>query len=431
MTYEEALTYIHSVIWRGKRLGLGRITELLNRMGNPQKDLKFVHIAGTNGKGSTAAMTASVLQEAGYRTGLFISPFIHVFNERMQINGCPVSDEELVAITDYVRPLAEQMQDKPTEFELITALGMEYFKRNHCDIVVLEVGLGGKMDSTNVIDTPEVAVITALGLDHTRELGDTIQDIARAKAGIIKPHGQVVFYGQNPEALPIIEETAKEMDCELTIPDTGSLIVNHRDLTGQQFSYGRYENLQLSLLGTYQVYNATVVIETIEALRRKGWEISEEALRKGLAETSWTGRMEKICDKPLVFVDGSHNPHGIHATAETIKTYFPGRKITFVVGVLADKDALHMITELPALAAHIVTVTPPSPRAMEAETLADLFRKETHCPVQAAPTLEEGCRWAWQLAGEDGIILALGSLYSVDALTKAFEKICAIAPNGN
>lgn len=423
MTYEEALTYIHSVIWRGKRLGLSRITELLRLMGNPEKELKFVHIAGTNGKGSTAAMTASVLQEAGYRTGLFISPFIHCFNERMQINGCPIGDEELVELTSYVRPLAEQMEDKPTEFELITVLALEYFHRNHCDIVVLEVGLGGRLDSTNVIPVPEVAVITALGLDHTRELGDTIQDIAKAKAGIIKENGRVVFYGQNPEALPVVEAEAEEKHCKLTIPDYDRLQAGDRDLNGQTFTYKEYENLRISLLGTYQLYNGAVVIETIENLRQKGWTISDEALRAGLARSEWTGRLEKIHDRPLVFVDGSHNPQGIRATAESLRTYFPQGGITFLVGVLADKDAVHMMRELPELAASFITVTPPSMRAMEAGALAELLRTMTDKPVTAAVSLEEGCALALKRAGEQGVVCAMGSLYLVGDLTSCFKRL--------
>lgn len=427
MTYEEALTYIHSVIWRGKRIGLGRITELLHRMDNPQKDLKFVHVAGTNGKGSTASMTASVLKEAGYRTGLFISPFIHVFNERMQIDGYPIEDEELVELTTYVRELAETMEDKPTEFELITALAFEYFKRNQCEIVVLEVGLGGEMDSTNVIDVPEVAVITALGLDHTKELGDTIQDIAKAKAGIIKEGGQVVFYGQNPEVLPIIEQTAAEKHCTLVMPDYERLEAGERDLNGQTFSYKEYKDLRISLLGTYQLYNAAVVIETIEALRRKGWEISDGALYTGLEESQWTGRFEKISEKPLIFVDGSHNPHGIKATAASLRTYFPEGGITFLVGVLADKDAVHMMEELPQLASSFITITPPSMRAMDSYKLAELLRSMTDKPVKAASSVAEGCAMALQEAGEDGVICAIGSLYMVGDVTKEFQKLLEIA----
>lgn len=425
MTYEEALTYIHSVIWRGKRLGLTRITELLGLMGNPEKKLKFVHIAGTNGKGSTAVMTASILKKAGYRTGLFISPFIHFFNERMQIDGEPISDEELIRITVKIRSLAETMEDKPTEFELITALAIAFFYENACDIVVLEVGLGGKMDSTNVIDTPEAAVITALGLDHTRELGETIEEIAAAKAGIIKPDGAVIWYGQNEQADPVIRETARQMNSSLVTPDYGRLFVRERDLTGQIFTYKEHENLKIRLLGTYQVCNAAVVIETVEVLRKKGWKIPEEALYAGLEETEWTGRMEKISDKPLIFVDGSHNPHGIHATAETLRIYFPDRKLVFAVGVLADKDAVHMIRELPELAKSIITVEPPSYRAMGAEALAEMFSTVTDKPITAAASLEDGCRMALEAAGEDGVIIAIGSLYSVDAFTKGFRAVLA------
>ena len=423
MTYQEALTYIHSVIWRGKRIGLGRITELLAKMGNPERELKFVHVAGTNGKGSTASMTASILKEAGYHTGLFISPFIHVFNERMQIDGEMISDEELVEITGYVRGLAEQMEDKPTEFELITALAMEYFKRNHCEIVVLEVGLGGEMDSTNVIPTPEVAVITALGLDHTKELGDTMEDIARAKAGIIKEGGQVVFYGQNPEAQVIVETTAKAKGCQLTIPDYSQLREGEKSLSGQTFSYKEYEDLRIGLLGTYQLYNACVVIEVIEALRRQGWEISDSAIRFGLEESQWTGRFEKIHENPLIFVDGSHNPHGIKATAASLRTYFPQGGITFLVGVLADKDAIHMMEELPDMASSFVTITPPSMRAMDSEALAALLRTMTDKPVRATASVAEGCATALQVAGVDGVICAIGSLYMVGDVTAAFQEI--------
>ena len=200
MTYEEALSYIHSVNWQGSKLGLERTQELLERLGNPEKKLKFIHIAGTNGKGSTAAMLASIMEKAGYRVGLYTSPFIDRFNERMQVNHQQIPDQTLANLTEYIRPFADAMDDSPTEFELITALAMEYFLREKCEIVVLEVGMGGALDSTNVIESPEAAVIAAMGLDHVRELGPTMADIARAKAGIIKPGCGVVSYGGNSEA---------------------------------------------------------------------------------------------------------------------------------------------------------------------------------------------------------------------------------------
>ncbi len=439
MTYEEALTYIHSVIWKGKRVGLSRITELLERMGNPEKKLRFVHVAGTNGKGSTAKMIASVMEAAGYRTGLFISPFIHCFNERMQIDGTPISDEELIALTEDIRETASGMEDKPTEFELICALGMAYFHRNHCDIVVLEVGLGGEMDSTNIIDTPEAAVICALGFDHMKELGSTMEEIARAKAGIIKKNSRVVFYGQNDIALPVIEKKVRETGSTLVLPDYGSLRTDKRDLTGQFFSYGEYENLHIRLLGTYQLYNAAVVIETVKILRGRGFAVSDEALREGLSLARWPGRFELVREKPPVIVDGSHNPQGVRATVRSLKEYFPKGGIVFLVGVLADKDAAGMMRELASggekadgqeradsqekangqeLAAAYITVTPPSMRAMDAVSLAELLRSVTDRPVTAAASLEEGCAMALSAAGSEGAVCAMGSLYMVDDLER-------------
>ena len=215
MTYNEALTYIHSICWKGSRLGLGRTRELLQKLGNPEKRLKFIHIAGTNGKGSCAAMLSSILEAAGYRVGLYTSPFINRFNERMQINHQCIPDGELAELTAYIRPFADGMADPPTEFELITALAMVYFARHQCDIVVLEVGMGGELDSTNIIDVPEAAVIMAMGLDHVKELGPTMADIARAKAGIIKAGGRVVSYGGNPEADAVIAAACRAKNASL------------------------------------------------------------------------------------------------------------------------------------------------------------------------------------------------------------------------
>ena len=240
MNYEEALEYIHHVSWTGVKPGLSRTFELLDRMGNPQKQLKFVHIAGTNGKGSTAAMTASILEKSGYRTGLYTSPFIHRFNERMQVNGESITDEELAELTEWIRPMAETMEDSPTEFELITALAMEFFRRQVCDIVVLEVGMGGELDSTNVIDTPEMAVITAIGLDHTAELGDTLGKIASAKGGIIKACGDVVIYPQAEEAEIVLKQMAEEKYCHVFQPDFSAITPVSETLSGQTFDYGKY-----------------------------------------------------------------------------------------------------------------------------------------------------------------------------------------------
>ncbi|MCD8054536.1 MAG: bifunctional folylpolyglutamate synthase/dihydrofolate synthase [Lachnospiraceae bacterium] len=423
MTYEEALSYIHKVNWLGVKPGLDRTRELLAKLGNPEQELKFVHIAGTNGKGSTAAMTASVLEQAGYRVGLYTSPFIHRFNERMQVNGESIGDEELAELTEMIRPLAESMEDAPTEFELITALAMEYFRRHACEIVVLEVGLGGELDSTNVISVPEVAVITSIGLDHTAVLGNTLAEIASAKAGIIKEGGDVVSYGKNPEADAVIGTVCREKKARLHRPDYDSLRPVCRELTGQTFDYGTLQGLRIPLLGLYQLDNAAVALTALDVLREKGWKITEEDMREGLAATRWTGRLELLSEHPAVIVDGSHNPPGIRATAESLRTYFGNHKIIFLVGVMADKDVDTILSTLCPLAGRFITVTPDNPgRAMPAEELAERLRSMGELPVTAAASIGEGCRTALAYAGADGVVCALGSLYMVGDMTREMKK---------
>ena len=410
MTYNEALQYIHSICWKGSKLGLDRTRELLGKLGNPEKQLKFIHIAGTNGKGSCAAMLSSILEEAGYHTGLYTSPFINRFNERMQIDHQCIPDDELAELTEYIRPFADGMEDSPTEFELITALAMVYFARHKCDIVVLEVGMGGELDSTNIIDVPEAAVIMAMGLDHVKELGPTMADIARAKAGIIKEGGDVVIYGGNPEADPVFEEVCAQRSAKLHKADFSAIVPGPFGLDGQSFSYGAWKDLQIPLVGVYQMRNAAVVLETVQVLRGKGWHISDAAVAIGLKNTRWPARFEVLRRDPVFIVDGGHNPHGIRATAESLQRLFPGKKFTFVTGVMADKDVESILGLIVPLADQFFTVRPDNPRAMSAEELADRIRamgaKATPCESVAA-----GVARAVEAEGKDGVACALGSLY--------------------
>ncbi len=420
MTYEEALKYIHSVNWVGSKLGLERTRELLGKLGDPHKKLKFVHIAGTNGKGSTAAMLASILEKAGYRTGLYTSPFINRFNERMQVNGEQIPDDTLAELTLRIQPYADAMEDAPTEFELITALAMEYFLRENCDIVVLEVGMGGELDSTNVIGVPEAAVIAAMGLDHVKELGPAMADIARAKAGIIKAGGAVVSYGGNPEADEVFAQTCRERGASLRRPDFSRIAPGAFDLDGQSFSYGDWTDLRIPLAGRYQLNNAAVVLETVEALRERGWQISGEAVRQGMASARWPARFEVLRRDPVFIVDGGHNPHGIQATAESLQRLFPGRKITFVTGVMADKDVESILGLIVPLAEQFFTVRPENPRAMKAEELARRIRalgaKATPCESVA-----DGVARAVEAEGQDGVACALGSLYMSGEVRDCFR----------
>ena len=421
MTYEEALSYIHSICWKGSKLGLDRTRELLGKLNDPQKELKFIHIAGTNGKGSTAAMLSSILEEAGYRVGLYTSPFINRFNERMQVNHQPIPDEELAALTEYVRPHADAMADSPTEFELITALAMVWFARQKCDIVVLEVGMGGELDSTNIIDVPEAAVIAAMGLDHVKELGPTMADIARAKAGIIKEGGRVVSYGGNSEADEVIAAVCRARNASLCQPDFSAIVPGDFSLEGQTFSYKGWRGLRIPLVGAYQMNNAAVVLETVEVLRQRGWNISDEAVRQGLADTRWPARFEVLRRDPVFIVDGGHNPHGIRATAESLRRLFPGRKITFVTGVMADKDVEHILGLIVPLADQFFTVRPDNPRAMDAGELAARI-EAMGAKATACASVRDGVDRAIQAEGPHGVACALGSLYMSGEVRSCFGK---------
>ena len=346
MTAHDAINYIEGCTWSRTRLGLGRTRELLSKLGNPQKKLRFIHVAGTNGKGSTCAMLASVMQKAGYKTALYTSPYICRFNERMQINGAEIPDDMLAELTERVKPIAEGMADHPSQFELVTAIAMLYFLEEKCDIVVLEVGLGGALDSTNAIDRPECAVITTIGLEHTEYLGHTLPEIASAKAGIIKPGCDVVCYRNVPEVEEVFERTCRENNARLVKADFDSIRPISHSLSGQSFAWRNYASLRLPLLGAHQLRNAAVVLETLEVMRKKGWNISDEAVVSGLAETKWPVRFEVLRAEPPVVIDGAHNPECAEALAANLREYLPGEKCVFLMGVLADKDYRQMLASL-------------------------------------------------------------------------------------
>lgn len=422
MNAEEAIAYIHAQHWQQHAPGLSRMRALLAALGNPQRELRFVHVAGTNGKGSTCACIASVLRSAGFRVGLNTSPFLLRFNERVQVNGEEIPDEELAALMEEIRPAAEAMPETPSEFELITALAFLYFQRQRCDIVVLEVGMGGALDASNVIDTPEVAVITAMGMDHVKELGPTMADIAEAKAGIIKPGGRVVSYGGVPEADRVIRETCIRQDATLTEVAFGRLENLQCDLSGSTFDLTPYCGLYLPLVGTYQPKNAAVAVTALEELRRAGWAIPDKAIIHGLACVRWPGRFEVLRREPTVLLDGAHNAHGLRATTEALRTLFPGRKFIFLLGIMADKDVEQMLDLLTPLAEQAVTVRPDSPRALDAPVLRDMLAARG-IPARAAATVPDGVEAAVRLAGRDGVVCALGSLYFSGDIRRAVEVL--------
>lgn len=418
MNVNEALEYIHSVCWKGSIPGLGRTQTLLARMGNPEKKLKFVHIAGTNGKGSTAAMTASILQKAGYRTGLYTSPYIYRFHERMQVNGVQISDEDLAAITEWVRPLAESMDEKPTEFELVSCIAFEYFHRQNCDIVVLEVGMGGALDSTNVIEVPEVAVITNIGLDHTEVLGDTLEAIAETKSGIFKAGGHAVVYRGTPSVEAVFERICAERHLTLKKADFDTLVLHSHGLDGQVFDCGARKNLVLPLLGGHQLKNAAVVLSVIDTLKEIGWQISEQNIRDGLRDVQWPGRFDIVRRDPLFIIDGGHNPQCFEALIKNIQDYLPDRRIVALTGVLADKDYADMYRPIMPYVSRFVCITPPNPRKLDADRLAE-FLRQGGAEAEPCDSIDAGVRRALALAGKDGVVLCFGSLYTIGSVRDA------------
>ena len=425
MDIAQTLEYIQRVQWRERKPGFDRIRELLAALGNPEKKQKYIHVAGTNGKGSTSACLASVLHHAGYRTGLFISPYVIRYNERIQFNGEYITDDELIELTSKLRVIADAMDDPPTVFEITTALGFMYFEYKKCEIVVLEVGMGGELDATNVIDLPEAAVIATIGYDHVEDLGPTLADIASAKAGIIKG-GDVVIYGGTDEVEAVFESVCKERDAKLHRADFSRISNQTLSLTGNTFDFKPYGEITLSLAGTYQPKNAAVVITVLEVLREKGYKISDADIKAGLANVYWPGRFEVLGTEPIFILDGSHNPEAVEVTADSLVRHFNGRKIIFIIGVMADKDIDNMITYITPLAQAFISCKPDyESRAMDAETLVEKLQKYD-VPSSAAKDFDDAVEQALKLAGNDGIICTIGSLYFSHNLRDAYNKAFGI-----
>ncbi len=424
MNYEEALDFIETAKWKGSVPGLDRIRILMHQMGDPQDSLKFIHIAGTNGKGSTAAMTASILTEAGYRTGLHTSPHLVKYNERFKINGQDISDEALCEAAQAVKD-AEDALDEPLEvtvFERMTAMAFYYFAKEKCDFVVLEVGLGGRFDATNVIKAPEAAVICNLDLEHTELLGNTIEEIAFEKGGIIKTGAPVVLYGQTAEAEGVIKSICEEQECSLVITDQTAAEVTYKGSDCQVFDYRGRKNIQLSLIGTYQLNNALTVLDTIDELKKK-YDIPEEAVYAGLKNASWPGRFQVLLKDPYVLLDGAHNPNGVNELVKCLKDYFPGVKFTFMCGVMADKDYDSMLSAVAPLANGFLTVTPESHRALESSALEKYIEEHFHLPAEDAGSVPEGLKRVLEIRNKGENVCIFGSLYEVGDVFRYFKEL--------
>ncbi|MBU5315050.1 bifunctional folylpolyglutamate synthase/dihydrofolate synthase [Clostridium bornimense] len=427
MNYRETMDYIHNTAKFGMNFGLKRTKRLLEYLGSPHEKLKCIHIAGTNGKGSTSAMVAEILKESGYKVGLYTSPFLEEFEERIQINSVNIPKEKLCSVIEKVSKAVDKVSKEglgdPTEFEIITAAMFLYYYEENIDIAVVEVGLGGRLDSTNILD-PILTVITSISYDHVGILGTTLKEIATEKAGIIKEGVPLVLYPVEEEAREAIVSVAKMKNCEINSVasnDAEFIKIIEEEKMYQVVRYNN-EEYKLALLGTHQVINFSVVMKIVESLRKLGYTISNENVKNALKNVVWKGRMEVVANKPYILLDGAHNLGGIEKLKESLNKYFNYSKLILIIGILGDKDVEHMLEKIIPSAEEIITVTPNSPRAMSATELKSKIERITSKKVSSFDRYEEAFGYAKDISNEDDMILICGSLYMIGDMRKIVVK---------
>lgn len=428
MNYKETIDYIHNRSRFNSGKGLDRIKKLLKKLGEPQLSLKCIHIAGTNGKGSTTAMISSILMAQGYKVGMFTSPYLEEFEERIQINGCNIPKERLCQVMSKVAE-AERVidpigKDTPTEFEIITAAMFLYFKEENIDYAVIEVGLGGRLDPTNII-IPLVSVITSISYDHMALLGNSIEEIAWEKAGIIKEKVPVVSYPQQKKASSVIERVAFEKNSKLIVvkeDSTELLKIEDNYQVVKIITEKSIYTVALALLGKVQIYNCAVVIHTIEVLRDLGVTISEQAIYEGLKKVTWKGRMEIMSTNPYVLLDGAHNIDGIEKLAQSIDIYFKYKRLYLIIGILEDKQLEDMLAVITPKADKVIAVTPNSFRGESAEKLRDRIIKYNP-EALAMNSYEEAVKYAMSLCSKEDLLVICGSLYMIGNMRKIIKNV--------
>lgn len=415
MNYEESRKYIQDASSRGSVLGLDNIVNLMNKLGNVQDSLKVVHIAGTNGKGSTSAYITQILIEAGYTVGRYTSPAVFDYMEMFTINNINISEDEYAVNMTIIKKAIDEMKAEymtlPTPFEIETALAYLYFYRNKCDIAIIETGMGGRLDATNIVKSPLVSVLTSISKDHSRFLGETLEEITFNKAGIIKKNCPVVSAIQCDEAAKVIKEEAIKNNSKLIVCNELQNVRFNNDKT-----YGRYVgisnefNVETSMLGTFQIHNIPTAIETILALKSEGFFIYKENIENGIKNASISGRCERINDTPAIYIDGGHNPGAALNLKNTLEMYFTNRKLVYIIGVLADKDYDTVLSVTGGFANHIITVTPPdNARSLDGRELLKTVLKY-NTSAEYADDLEKAVNRGIECAGDDGVLFVFGSL---------------------
>jgi dihydrofolate synthase/folylpolyglutamate synthase len=420
MDYKEALEYYNSLNARGMKFGLDRIRLLMNYLSDPDKVLRIIHVAGTNGKGSVIAFTSSILSKAGYQVGAYTSPHLLRINETIRIGNENISDSDFARIIFEIKSVTESNQDlkdaELSSFEILTVVAMQYFKENKCDFVLLEVGLGGRLDATNVITYPLISVITKIAYDHVGILGHDIESITREKAGIIKGNSMVVLSTQDYNgALEIVKERCSSLNSQLIQVDRNNVKIKNSTCSTfeQVFNYKHLKNIKISLLGTHQIFNAATAIEIIFALAKYGFNINEKDIFNGLKDAYWPCRLELIRTNPMIIIDAAHNVDGVEALVDYLTLVAPkNKKITFIFGVLKDKNYIEMIEKIVPLAQNIITVTPNNSRALEATELAEIISGYGITAI-ASNNIEEAVKLGIAQAKQDSVICIFGSLFYV------------------
>lgn len=413
MDYAMAMNYINEKNKLGSVPGLVNVKELLRRLDNPQNKLKCLQIAGTNGKGSVFAFVQEVLLAAGYKVGRYISPTIFDYRERFQINKEYIPEDKFTEILAKVSVIVEEMEREgiyaPTAFEIETAIAFRYFYEEKVDFALIECGMGGLLDATNVIDSPFLTVFSSVGMDHMSFLGNSVSEIAKNKAGIIKHSGVCVSYPQRNEVKKELNSVCKEKSAEIYYVDEDEIYIDNMDINGSKFSYGDCQ-YEISLLGEHQIYNAVTAIKIFDIIKEKrGLNIKKDYVTDGLRMTSWPGRMTKVSDNPLTFVDGAHNQDGWISLKNSVNKYFTNKKIIYIMGVLKDKEYTRMVDILKDTMSYVIAITPDNPRGLSKEKLAEIIAGYK-IPVFCAESADEALRLARDKSDSDSVIMISGSL---------------------
>lgn len=431
MNYNEALKYIHESHKFGIRLGLDNIKKLLELLDNPQDKLKIIHVAGTNGKGSTCSFISTILKESGYKVGLYTSPFLETFTERIRVNGENIPKDEVGNIVSLIKEKIEIMVNEgyscPTEFEIVTAMAFYYFNNENVDFVALEVGLGGRYDATNVIEKPIVSVITSISLDHIGVLGDTLSKIAFEKGGIIKENCSTIVYPQKEEAGQVIKNICKENKSKYIECNFNDINIKESNINLQRYdciiNKKEYEDLEIRLIGEHQVNNSVLALNVIDYINDNlDLNISQESMRKGLIETEWPGRIEKIKENPMFIIDGAHNEEGAESLAKSIDRYFEDKNKVLIIGMLEDKDITSVLDILIPKFNKVITTTPDNPRAIDANKLKEKINKY-NIEVICKPKIKDAVDYVFQTTKKDDVIISAGSLYMIGNIRTIIKSL--------